>query len=232
MFDSVKFVRDLCKEKNIPISTFEKECGFSNGYLNPVKLKKIPYDRAVIMAERLGITAQEILEGPKEDECITCVERVKELCKERGISISRLEKELDFGNAYIARLKKGTFPADRLDKIAKYFDVSPEYLMYGEKEKPTPVSESGIEESREQFMKAAEEMKKAVEKINSGIIPKTDFQIIKTTCPIDGTEQVIYQVFYIVDGNRFPMPNNGCENYHLCDQCDKCRSDTMVKVMK
>lgn len=136
MFDSVKFVRDLCKEKNIPISTFEKECGFSNGYLNPVKLKKIPYDRAVIMAEYLGITAQEILEGPKEDEYITCVERVKELCKERGISISRLEKELDFGNAYIARLKKGTFPADRLDKIAKYFDVSPEYLMYGEKEKP------------------------------------------------------------------------------------------------
>lgn len=68
MFDSVKFVRDLCKEKNIPISTFEKECGFSNGYLNPVKLKKIPYDRAVIMAERLGITAQEILEGPAEKE--------------------------------------------------------------------------------------------------------------------------------------------------------------------
>ena len=66
---------------------------------------------------------------------MTCVDRVKELCKERKIPISRLEKELDFGNAYIARLKKGTFPADRLDKIAKYFDVSPEYLMYGKKEK-------------------------------------------------------------------------------------------------
>ena len=67
---------------------------------------------------------------------MTCVDRVKELCKERKIPISRLERELDFGNAYISRLKKGTFPADRLDKIAKYFEVSPEYLMYGEKEQP------------------------------------------------------------------------------------------------
>ena len=142
-------------------------------------------------------------------------------CIEKGYD-PRTGKEINITNNTFSKLSKAlNVPLSKLVELSQ--DIQGQ---------PTPVSESGIEESREQFMKAAEEMKKAVEKINSGIIPKTDFQIIKTTCPIDGTEQVIYQVFYIVDGNRFPMPNNGCENYHLCDQCDKCRSDTMVIVMK
>lgn len=42
------------------------------------------------------------------------VERVKQLCKERKIPISRLEKDLGFANGYIGQLRKGTFPDDRL----------------------------------------------------------------------------------------------------------------------
>lgn len=161
--------------------------------------------------------------------------RIRELRKERHMTMKQLGEKLGLAESTVSQYETGKRSPDNetLLKLGEIFGVTVGYILGAEeKEKPTPVSESGIEESREQFMKAAEEMKKAVEKINSGIIPKTDFQIIKTTCPIDGTEQVIYQVFYIVDGNRFPMPNNGCENYHLCDQCDKCRSDTMVKVMK
>ena len=60
------------------------------------------------------------------------VERIKELCKERGIAISRLEKDLGFANGYFGGLKKGSLPADRLQKVADYFDVSPSYLMNGE----------------------------------------------------------------------------------------------------
>lgn len=59
------------------------------------------------------------------------VERIKSICKERKIPISRLEKDLNFGNAYIAGLKKGTVPDDRLRLISKYLDVSVEYLMTG-----------------------------------------------------------------------------------------------------
>ena len=161
--------------------------------------------------------------------------RIRELRKERHMTMKQLGEKLGLAESTVSQYETGKRSPDNetLLKLGEIFGVTVGYILGAEeKEQPTPVSESGIEESREQFMKAAEEMKKAVEKINSGIIPKTDFQIIKTTCPIDGTEQVIYQVFYIVDGNRFPMPNNGCENYHLCDQCDKCRSDTMVKVMK
>lgn len=51
------------------------------------------------------------------------VEKVKEICKERGIAISKLEKDCGFCNGYIGGLKKGVFPSDRLIKIAKYLDV-------------------------------------------------------------------------------------------------------------
>ena len=60
------------------------------------------------------------------------VERVKALCKERKIAISRLEKDLGFSNGYIGQLKKGVFPDDRLKMIANYFDVSIDYLMTGD----------------------------------------------------------------------------------------------------
>ena len=60
------------------------------------------------------------------------VERVKALCKERKIAISRLEKDLGFSNGYRGQLKKGVFPDDRLKMIANYFDVSIDYLMTGD----------------------------------------------------------------------------------------------------
>ena len=62
---------------------------------------------------------------------MTSVEIVKNICKERKIPISKLEKDLGFSNGFISQLKKGVFPADRLKKIADYLDTSIEYLMTG-----------------------------------------------------------------------------------------------------
>lgn len=67
------------------------------------------------------------------------VERVLSICKERGIAVSRLEKDLGFGNKYIAGLKKGSVPDDRLYAISKYLGVSTTYLITG-KEKEIPNS--------------------------------------------------------------------------------------------
>ena len=63
---------------------------------------------------------------------MNAVERVKRICKERKIPVSKLEGDLGFGNAYINGLKKGVFPNDRLEKIAKYLNVSTHYLSTGE----------------------------------------------------------------------------------------------------
>lgn len=65
---------------------------------------------------------------------MTTIERIRAICKERGISISRLEKECGFANAYISQLKKGTMPADRLVRVAQYLEVSSSYLLFGEAE--------------------------------------------------------------------------------------------------
>lgn len=62
------------------------------------------------------------------------VERVKNICKERKIPLSRVEKDLGFANGYIGQLKKGSFPDERLKKIADYLNLSPEYLMNGKEE--------------------------------------------------------------------------------------------------
>ena len=63
MFSSVEYIREICKQRNIPISTLESGCGFANGYLNPKKLKKLPYDRAVQIGEYLGISVEFLLTG-------------------------------------------------------------------------------------------------------------------------------------------------------------------------
>ena len=73
------------------------------------------------------------------------VERVKSLCKERKIPISKLEKDLGYSNGYVGQLRKGVFPADRLASIAKYLNVSSEYLLNGnESKKPTLLSQEGL----------------------------------------------------------------------------------------
>ena len=94
MFNSVQYVRDLCKQKDIAVARLEKDCGFSNGYLNSKKQTKLPYDRAVKIAEYLDVSAEEILNGPKAKK-----ESPDELVLTEG------EKKL------IQLLRK--FPADR-----------------------------------------------------------------------------------------------------------------------
>ena len=41
---------------------------------------------------------------------MNCVERVKQICKERKIPISKLEKDLGFSNGYVGQLKKRILP--------------------------------------------------------------------------------------------------------------------------
>lgn len=60
------------------------------------------------------------------------VERVKELLKEKGISVARFERDCGFSNGYIRNIKKGLLPSDKLQLVADYLDVSVEYLITGE----------------------------------------------------------------------------------------------------
>ncbi len=58
------------------------------------------------------------------------LDRIKELCREKGITVTELEKELGFGNGSLA--KSSTIKSDRLQAMARYFNVSIDYLINGE----------------------------------------------------------------------------------------------------
>ena len=62
------------------------------------------------------------------------VEKVKDLCRKNSLPLYKLEKALGFANGYIGQLKKGTIPADRLQKIADYFGMPMEYFLTDEYE--------------------------------------------------------------------------------------------------
>lgn len=60
---------------------------------------------------------------------MNAVELVKQTCKERGISIAKLERDCDFSNGYIGKLKKGVFPVDKAQKISEYLGIDLNLLI-------------------------------------------------------------------------------------------------------
>lgn len=57
------------------------------------------------------------------------LKKIKELCRENGISISRLEKECGIGNATIVGWEKSYPRIDNLKKVADYFHKPIEYFL-------------------------------------------------------------------------------------------------------
>lgn len=60
---------------------------------------------------------------------MTTFERIRNLCKDRKISINDLENALGYSKNTLYRLKTQTPGADKLEAIADYFNVSTDYLL-------------------------------------------------------------------------------------------------------
>jgi transcriptional regulator with XRE-family HTH domain len=56
-------------------------------------------------------------------------EIIKELCEERNIKISVLERDLEFSRGSIYKMAESAPGADKLRKLADYFNVSTDYLV-------------------------------------------------------------------------------------------------------
>lgn len=56
-------------------------------------------------------------------------ENISRMCQKRGISISRLEKELGFGNATIRGWVSSSPTVERLKAVADYFGVTVDDLI-------------------------------------------------------------------------------------------------------
>lgn len=61
------------------------------------------------------------------------LESIKKMCKERGITIAKLERETKIGNGTIARWGKSTPRIDSLKSVADYFGVTLDELLKEDK---------------------------------------------------------------------------------------------------
>lgn len=64
------------------------------------------------------------------------LDRIKKLAKQKDMSIYQLEEEIDIGRNTIYQWNKRTPSADKLQKVADYFNVSVDYLL-GRTDNPT-----------------------------------------------------------------------------------------------
>lgn len=94
-------------------------------------------------------------------------ERFKELCEQKGISISQACKEIGIQPSAATNWKTrgGTATVETCQKIADYFGVTVDYIMTGEipslKKPETPPDKAT--ELYEKYLKASPEVQKAVE---------------------------------------------------------------------
>ena len=57
------------------------------------------------------------------------VVRIRQLCKENGISMRRLERDNDFGNGLVSKWSHSSPSVAYLQRVANYFGVSINYLL-------------------------------------------------------------------------------------------------------
>lgn len=56
-------------------------------------------------------------------------ERIKELCKKKGVTITGLERELGFARGSLSKIDKNQPSADRLEKLSNYFGLPVDYFL-------------------------------------------------------------------------------------------------------
>ena len=87
------------------------------------------------------------------------LDKIISLCDKKGITISRLEKETGLANGSIKKWRKAYPSADRLLRVAEYFNVSIDFLLR-RTENPNIVADEGIPaEAREEYNNFVEYLK-------------------------------------------------------------------------
>jgi len=85
-------------------------------------------------------------------------QRIRALCKERGITIRALEKQLGFPESYINKMGKTNRPSiDSVAKVANFFGVSIDYI-YGNSEIRSTADDVFQDETIISLQRACEKM--------------------------------------------------------------------------
>ena len=94
--NTVERIKEICKQRKIPIYLLEKDCGFANGYIGQLKKGTLPDDRLRIVSDYLKISAEELSTGEKpeipkfEPEHLELIELYSSLKKEQKSAVLNL----------------------------------------------------------------------------------------------------------------------------------------------
>lgn len=91
---------------------------------------------------------------------MNCVEIIFALCWKKKLAISRVEKDLSFGNGYFKSLKRKTIPSDRLEMLASYFSVSIGFLLGVGSEPYLLVTEYRLFQAEKSYEKETDDFKR------------------------------------------------------------------------
>lgn len=110
---------------------------------------------------------------------MTLNERIVNLCEKKGISQSKLEKDLDIAKGSVTKWKTQEPRHSTIEKVANYFGVSVEYIMTGEDSNPeTPYYLNDDAREMAQFMFENPEYKVLFDA--SRKVSKDDINVVKT----------------------------------------------------
>ena len=120
--------------------------------------------------------------------------KIRNLCKEHGISMRRLERDNEFGNGLVSKWSHSSPSVAYLQKVANYFGVSINYLL-GEKEVANTGSKylfphNIVAEAREEYSVEEEKnrIKATHQKLDIGQMLK---YLVKVTN--DGSKEILYK---------------------------------------
>jgi transcriptional regulator with XRE-family HTH domain len=123
----------------------------------------------------------------------------------------------------------------KMAQAAAALNVSLEYILTGEtKKEPTATNGSELSKKGKEigmaYDAAVQEVRARMESAAFGRAPSHAVAKIEMVCSLGHGKQTIYQPVYCVAGKAMPFnPNNGCEHYHACPECEICRANAILK---
>ena len=91
-------------------------------------------------------------------------DRIKALCKQKGVTITGTEKDLGFARGSLCKVDTNKPSMDRVNKLADYFGVSVEYLMTGE----TPAERKEVTLTKRDERDIKKDLDNIMEKLSAG----------------------------------------------------------------
>lgn len=133
--DSVELVKKICKERKIPISRLEKDCGFSNGYIRKLQEGKFPSDRLLVIAEYLDLPVSYLMTGeePNSEPAGLTAKDNRDIKKD----LDSIMEKLQSGNGGPASYDGETLSPESMELFRDELEIALKRLKIINKEKYT-----------------------------------------------------------------------------------------------